>query len=91
MAIIISILALGIVLLTIYTFRFFAGSMSQKNESEHPPAQIEAEITVSEFNEILQEHEMAAKAPLENRISELESTLQAREQELQQLKKEKGL
>ena len=50
--------------------------------------QVEHEMTVSEFNQLIDEHESAAKAPLVSRIGELESSLRDQEQEVQALKEQ---
>ena len=43
--------------------------------SKEPTREIEQEMTVSEFDALIEERELAAKAPLEDKIAELESRL----------------
>ena len=61
----------------------------RKTESDGLPPHVEREMTVSEFNQLIEEREPAAKAPLVSRIGELEKRLQDGEQEVQALKAER--
>ena len=53
------------------------------SDSAEPPLEIEQEMTVSEFNTLIEERESAARAPLENKIIALEGRLSEKDQEAQ--------
>lgn len=53
-----------------------------KNEATELLPEIEQEMTVSEFNSLVEERELAARAPLEDKIVELESRLSEHDQEI---------
>ncbi len=52
-----------------------------KNEVAELSPQIEQEMSVSEFNSLIENRESAARAPLENKITELESRLSKQDEE----------
>ncbi len=54
-----------------------------KNEATELLPEIERELTVSEFNTLIEDRESAARAPLEDKIEELESRLSEHDQEKQ--------
>ena len=54
-----------------------------KNEATELLPEIEQEMTVSEFNSLVEDRGSAARAPLENKITELESRLSEHDQEAQ--------
>ena len=54
-----------------------------KNEATELLPEIEQEMTVSEFDSLVEDRESAARAPLESKITELESRLSEHDQEAQ--------
>jgi len=52
-----------------------------KNEVAELSPQIEQKMSVSEFNSLIENRESAARAPLENKITELESRLSKQDEE----------
>jgi hypothetical protein len=51
-----------------------------RKDSAKPTPEIEQEMTVSEFNTLIEDRESAARVPLENKIIELESRLSEKTQ-----------
>ena len=54
-----------------------------KNEATELLPEVEHEMTVSEFNNLIEDRESAARAPLEDKIVELESRLSEHDEEIQ--------
>jgi|GEM_PF-3077944 hypothetical protein len=54
-----------------------------KNEATELLPEIEQEMTVSELNSLIEDRELAARAPLEDKIVELEVRLSEHDQEIQ--------
>ncbi len=57
-----------------------------RNEVMELLPEIEQEMTVSEFNSLIEDRESAARAPLEDKIEELESRLSENDREIQRPK-----
>lgn len=58
------------------------GHLNERNVESAPMQEIENEMTVSEFNALIEERESAARAPLESRIADLESRLNEESQDV---------
>ncbi len=81
------IIALSTLILCVSSVAWFLISWNRmKNEAAELSTQIEHEMTVSEFNSLIEERESAARAPLENKIMDLESRLSEQDQEVQDSK-----
>ncbi|MFT4605048.1 MAG: hypothetical protein ACI9W4_001787 [Rhodothermales bacterium] len=58
------------------------GQLNERHVESAPMQEIENEMTVSEFNALIEERESAARAPLESRIADLESRLNEESQDV---------
>jgi len=63
----------------------------RRKDAPGPPREIEQEMTVSEFNALIEERELAARAPLESQIAELKNRLNEKDQDVPDLQKSKTL
>lgn len=80
-AVIILILAMIACVCTGACVWFLKRSKRMKNEAAELSPHIEHEMSVSEFNSLIEDRESAARAPLENKITELESRLSEQDEE----------